>query len=216
MRENKNAFDKTYFYLPSYQLTGDISTLSSVKHLQSLINQDLINKSALQYEAINRIFSSRGVASFQYLQDSGTATFSSLSLPMESFPTEMKEYFERISINQESEIILYKTADLIAEWLIDATNGYQTTFAVYLHSIPLANSQILLAALSDAEFSTSNEYLLNCVSSFIKSDDKRLAQTAATFLLTCGGNLGKIFLSQLLTQELPHLQLIQGINKLLG
>lgn len=204
--------------MSSYQLTDDVSRLSLEEYLQSLflINQDSISNEALQHEAISEMFSRKGVAGFQYSRDSGTSTFSSHYLSLDSFPNDIKEYLDRISINQESESALYEIADLIAEWLIDAPNGYQIIFTAYLQSIPFSSSRILLAALSDADFSTSNEYLINFVSSFIKSNDKRLAQTAATFLLTCGGNLGKIFLSQLLTQELPHLQLIQGINKLLG
>jgi hypothetical protein len=203
--------------LSPFQLTGDASIFSFLKEsIQSLINQDSISNEALQFEAINKIFLRKGVANFQYLRDSGTSTFSSYYLSLDSFPLEIKGYFARIYSNQESEIVLYEIAGLIAEWLMDNPNGYQTIFAAYLQSIPFSSSRILLAALSDAEFSTSNEYLLHFVSSFIKSDDKRLAQTAATFLLTCGGDFGKILLSQLLTQELPHRQLIQGINKLLG
>lgn len=204
--------------LSSYQLTDDVSGLSVEECLQSLFltNQSLISNEALQHEAISEIFSRKGVADFQYLRDSGTSTFSSRYLHLDSFPNDIEEYLNRISINQESESILYEIADLIAEWLIEAPNEYQIIFTAYLRSIPFSSGRILLAALSDADFSTSNEYLLHFVSSFIKSDDKRLAQTAATFLLTCGGKLGRIFLSQLLAQELPHLQLIQGINKLLG
>jgi hypothetical protein len=216
LRGGKDNFDKIYLTLSPFQLTGDVSIFSVEEDIQSLINQDSINKEALQHEAISKIFSRKGVAGFQYSRDSGTSTFSSHYLSIDSFPNDIKEYLDRISINQESESVLYEIADLIAEWLIDAPNGYQIIFTAYLQSIPFSSSRILLSALSDADFSTSNEYLIHFVSSFIKSDDKRLAQTAATFLLTCGGDLGKIFLSQLLTQELPHLQLIQGINKLLG
>lgn len=216
-RENKDGFEKTYVPLSSYQLTDDVSGLSVEEYLQSLfLTNSLISNEAINHEAIREIFSRKGVADFQYLRDSGTSTFSSRYLHLDSFPNDIEEYLNRISINQESESILYEIADLIAEWLIEAPNEYQIIFTAYLRSIPFSSGRILLAALSDAGFSTSNEYLLNCVSSFIKSEDKRLAQTAATFLLTCGGNLGKILLSQLLTQELPHLQLIQGINKLLG
>lgn len=105
----------------------------------------------------------------------------------------------------------------MAEWLIDAPNEYHTIFAGYLQKMPLMSSRILMATLSDAELSTSNESLLYSVSSFLKSTDKRLAQTAAIFLLICGGTLGKELLLQgLSTQKLPHVKLIQGISKLLS
>lgn len=100
---------------------------------------------------------------------------------------------------------------------MDAPNEYHTFFAGYIQGIPLVSSRILMAALSDAEFSTINGSLLSSVSSFLKSTDKRLAQTAATFLLTCGGTPGRNFLWQVLsTQELPHSQLIKGISDLLS
>lgn len=100
---------------------------------------------------------------------------------------------------------------------MDASHEYQTFFAGYIQTVPLKNVRILMAALSDAEFSTDNGSLIASVSSFVKSTDKRLAQTAATFLLTCGGSLGRDFLFQVLaTQELPHSRLVRGISELLS
>ena len=100
---------------------------------------------------------------------------------------------------------------------MDAPNEYQTFFASYIQSIPPTSARIIIAALNNAEFSNTNESLLASVSFFLKSSDKRLAQTAAAFLLTCGDALGKDFLFQILsTQELPHSQLIRGITELLS
>lgn len=147
----------------------------------------------------------------------GTFTYPSVQL----LPSGIKNYLTKLTHAQKSESDLYKFSDFVAEWLIDAPNEYldecQTFLASYIQVIPPTSSRILLAALSNAEFSNSNESLLTSVSLFLKSSDKRLAQTAAAFLLTCGGALGRDFLFQILsTQELPHSQLIKGIIELLS
>lgn len=50
------------------------------------------------------------------------------------------------------------------------------------------------------------------VCSFLYSEDKRLAQTAASFLLTCAGDLGRDFVFQeLSTKKIPHERLIKGL-----
>lgn len=164
------------------------------------------------------MFLHRGVANFEYLQEIGTSTLTSVQfLSLNSIPNEIKEYLVELSQTQSSESALYQISNLIAEWLMDAPSEYQTFFARYIQDKPLMSSRLLLAALSDAEFSTSNGSLLSTASSFLKSTDKRLAQTAATFLLTCGGTLGRNFLWQTLsTQELPHSQLVKGISELLS
>jgi hypothetical protein len=152
------------------------------------------------------------------LQEIGTSTLASVQFSsLSSIPSEIKEYLFRLSKTQPSESSLYQISTLLAEWLMDAPNEYQTFFAGYIQDIPLINSRILMAALSDAEFSTNNRSLLFSINSFLNSTDKRLAQTAATFLITCGGTLGRKFLGQTLsTQELPHSQLVKGISELLS
>lgn len=150
----------------------------------------------------------------EYLERTRTSTS---PLRLHDFPSEIKKHLNRLSKAQETETNLYEVASSIAEWLIDASNEDQTLLAAYLHKMPLQSSRILMAALSDAEFTTINETLLHSASSFLKSADKRLAQTAATFLITCGETLGKSLLQQALSnQELPHLQLIRGISELLS
>ncbi len=151
----------------------------------------------------------------EYFQNSiiGTSTHPSVQF----LPPQIKEYLSKLSHAQESESNLYEIADLVAEWLMDAPNEYQTFFASYIQGIPPTSARIIIAALNNAEFSNTNESLLASVSFFLKSSDKRLAQTAAAFLLTCGDALGKDFLFQILsTQELPHSQLIRGIIELLS
>jgi hypothetical protein len=200
-----------------HQLTDDVSTSVLEEYFQALISKFSISRNALQDEAMRRIFLYGNVASFQYLQDAGTSTSQPLQLPLCSFPPEIKKYFDRLFVVQESESVLCGIADSIAEWLTDSPKEYQTVFTLYLQKLPLNTSRILIAALSNAEFSTSNENLLSYVSLFLKSTDKNQAQTSATFLLTCGGDLGKNFLQEMLaTQELPHLQLVQSISKLLS
>lgn len=150
----------------------------------------------------------------EYLEKTRTSTS---PFRLHDFPSEIKKYLNRLSKAQETENNLYEVASSIAEWLIDAANEDQTLVAAYLHKMPLQSSRILIAALSDAGFSTSNTNLLRSVSLFLKSTDKRLAQSAATFLITCGETLGESLLQQALSnQELPHLQLIRGISELLS
>lgn len=172
----------------------------------------------LQNEAVRRIFLYRGVANFQYLPEMGTSTLPSVQfLSPDSIPDEIKKCLDRLYHTQESESALYEVSNSVAEWLIDAPNEYQTFFTRYIQTIPLMSRRILIAALSDAEFSTNNESLLSSVSLFLKSTDKRLAQTAATFLLTCGGTLGKEILGVVLSkEEVPHSQLVKGISELLS
>lgn len=186
-----------------------------------LSKQFSIDKNAFLEEAIREIFSYPShpqLANLEYLKQMRTSTSAPfIFLALNDFPVEIKECFEKLRVEQESENVLYEIADLIAEWFLDAPYEYQTALAVYLHDIPLKASRILIAALSDASFLTSNSNLLNCVSLFLKNTDKNLAQTAAAFLLTCGGSLGNNLLQKMLeTEELPHSQLIQGIRKLLN
>ncbi|MEA5466150.1 hypothetical protein [Leptothoe sp. PORK10 BA2] len=208
LHESKEKSKRILFSLTSLTLTDDTSSIRE-EYFQASINHD---------EAVRRIFLHKGVANFQYLQETGTSTFSSVHFStLNSIPYKVKECFDRISHFQEGENNLYETSSLIAEWLMDAPHEYQTFFAGYIQTIPSKSVRILIAALSDAEFSTDNSSLVASVSSFIKSTDKRLAQTAAAFLLICGGSLGKDFLFQVLaTQELPHSQLVRGISKLLS
>lgn len=188
------------------------------EYFQASINQISIDRRVLQDEAIRRIFLHRGVANFQYLQEIGTSTLPSVQfLTLNSISHKIKECLGKLSHAQESESNLYEISSLVSEWLVDAPKEYQTFFASYIQAIPPKSARILIADLSNAEFSTNNGSLLASVSSFLKSTDKRLAQTAAAFLLTCGDTLGRDFLFQMLsTQELPHSQLIKGISELLS
>jgi hypothetical protein len=217
LHESKEKSKRILFSLASQTLTDDTSSILE-EYYQASINHISADRRILQNEVVRRIFLHKGVASFQYLQETGTSTFSSVQfLTLNSIPYKVRECFGRISHSQEGENNLYEISSLIAEWLMDASHEYQTFFAGYIQTVPLKNVRILMAALSDAEFSTDNGSLIASVSSFVKSTDKRLAQTAATFLLTCGGSLGRDFLFQVLaTQELPHSRLVRGISELLS
>ncbi|NEP61007.1 MAG: hypothetical protein F6K31_29170 [Symploca sp. SIO2G7] len=216
--ESKEKSKRIFFSLALSTLTDDTPVSILEEYFQLSINQISIDKIVIQNEAIHRIFLRRGVADFHYLQETGTSTVPSVQfLTLNSIPSKIREYLSKLSLAQESESNLYEISSLVAEWLMDAPNEYQKFFADYIQNIPLKSDRILIAALSDAEFSTSNESLLASVSTFLKSSDKRLAQTAAVFLLTCGDTLGRDFLFQILsTQELPHSQLIKGISELLS
>jgi len=194
--ESQDKSNRKIFTLVLSKPTDDTSSILE-EFLQDLIHQNLIDRSVLQNEAVRRVFLHRGVANFQYLREIGTSTLASVQfLSLDSIPNAIKECLVGLSQTQSSESALYQISNLVTEWLMDASNEYQTFLAGYVQGIPLMSSRILMAALSDAEFSTSNGSLLSSVSSFLKSTDKRLAQTAATFLLTCGGTLGRNFLWQ--------------------
>ncbi len=199
-------------------LTDDSSSSILEEYIQASINQSLFNKGVLQDEAIRITFRYRSVANFQYLEETGTSTLPSVHfLPLNKVSYEIVKYLYKLSRPQESEKILYEISNSVAEWLIDAPSEYLDFLANYIKNLPLANARILLAALSNAEFSTSNKSLLSVASVFIRSTDKWLAQTAATFLLTCGGTLGKDVLSEVLsTEEVPHSQLVKGISEILS
>ncbi|MBE9155814.1 hypothetical protein IQ265_03050 [Nodosilinea sp. LEGE 06152] len=217
MHESKEKSKRIFFSLASPTLTDDISSIFE-EYFQASVDHSSIDRRILQNEAVHRIFLHKGVASFQYLQEMGTSTFPSVQfLTLNSVPYKIRECLDKLSQVQEGESNLYETSSLMTEWLMDASHEYQTFFAGYIQAIPSTSAQILIAALSDAEFSTGNDSLLASVSLFLKSTDKRLAQTASIFLLTCGGTLGGDILSQILsTQELPHSQLVRGISELLS
>ncbi|AFY60411.1 hypothetical protein Syn6312_1229 [Synechococcus sp. PCC 6312] len=208
------------FLIFSPTLTDDKSTTFE-RFCQALANQASISRDLLQNEAVRQFFVGRDVAKFQCLQETGTSTSPSTNFIDFLFPRNIsiviREYLGRLFREQEEEKVLYDISILVAEWLIKASNEYHSLISTYIKNIPLISKRVLLSALSDAEFSTTNELLLSTVSLFLNSTDKRLAQTAAVFLLTCGGTMGKNCLSQALsTQELPHSHLIKGISELLS
>jgi hypothetical protein len=104
----------------------------------------------------------------------------------------------------------------LVEWLENTIDEHHVYFANFIKGISLEDVRELLAALSNAEFKTDNETLMNSVCFFLYSKDKRLTQTAASFLLTCGGDLGRDFLFQeLATERVPHIELIEGLIDLI-
>ena len=132
-------------------------------------------------------------------------------------PTEIRKSFEQLLIDQDNEKVLYEVADKIAEWLVDSSQEFQRVLTLYFSSMSSRAKRILVAALSDAEITINSRALFDSIGLFLESDDKRLAQAAATYLLNSGGILGKNFLKDVLaTKVLPHSKLIQGIIKLLN
>lgn len=104
----------------------------------------------------------------------------------------------------------------LVEWLENTIDEYHVYFANFIKGIPLEDVRNLLAALSDVEFKTDNETLMISVCSFMYSEDKHLAQTAASFLLWCGGDLGRDFVFQeLSTKKIPHERLVKGLTELI-
>lgn len=104
----------------------------------------------------------------------------------------------------------------LVEWLENTIDEHHVYFASFIKGIPLEDVRELLSTLSNAEFKTDNETLMISVCSFLYSEDKRLAQTAGIFLLTCGGDLGRDFVFQeLSTKKILHEPLIKGLTELI-
>ncbi|PZO42138.1 MAG: hypothetical protein DCF19_07805 [Pseudanabaena frigida] len=127
----------------------------------------------------------------------------------------LQDIFNRLAIAQNDNV-LYEIANSVTDWLIDSSSNDQTVFATYFKNTSLEVSRILMTVMSDEGFLTSNENLLNYVSLLVQSDDRWIAQTAAIFLITCGGDIGESYLLKILSQGVIHSQLIQGISKILG
>lgn len=133
-----------------------------------------------------------------------------------NIPSAVKEYFAKFCLAQGKEDRLYAIADLISSWAVSASSEHHQLVAIFLCSIPLQSSRVLIAALSDASFTTENLELIDCIASFLKSNDRRLAQTATVFLVLCGGDAGTKLLNQTIKSEhLPCLPLVCGIKDLL-
>lgn len=80
---------------------------------------------------------------------------------------------------------------------------------------PLCN-RVLLSLLADTEFTTCNNEILSLVLPYVRSIDKRIAQTSSSFLLICSGIKGQGLLNDLLLEgDIPHTSLIKGIISLL-
>lgn len=200
---------------------SELSTLERSLRNQTRIptRQAPIHRFELQNEALRKAFSPAGRTTFRYLQEEpGTyAGRTVLFSRLPSFPTEIVEDFGILSSDEDDEDVLYESADSLASWLLDESGAYHTMLAIYLQYMPLLSQHILLASLSDAEFSTSDEHMMFVAESFLMSDEKRLAQGAAIFLIKCCGPEGtEVLQNELSVQELPHAGLIQGAIKLLS
>jgi hypothetical protein len=172
-----------------------------------------LSKNKRQYGFIDDIFLQRGAAYFQYLQEEEI----SIAPSYHRIPEKIKESLEKLCRESNNTNTIYELSELILEWLFDVSNESHALVSKYITLMPPVNLQIFIATLCDGEFSTENESLLYSVSLFLKSNDKHLAQTSATFLFSCGGNLGKQLLLQAISSsELPHVKLIQGIKTLLS
>jgi hypothetical protein len=132
-------------------------------------------------------------------------------------PDKLREQLQ-ILHREEREDGLYKIADAIADWMIDASGAEQSVFATYIGGLTARSARILFSAIADAEVQVASERLLHTIAGFLGSEDKRLAQTAAVCLLQCGGGLGGTLLRARLNSpaSLPHIQLILGAVNLLS
>ena len=127
----------------------------------------------------------------------------------------LQDIFDRLAIAQNDNV-LYEIASSVTDWLIDSPSDDQTIFATYFKNTSLEVSRILMTVMSDEGFLTRNKNLFNYVGLLVKSDNRWIAQTAAIFLITCGGDIGESYLLKILSQGVVHSQLIQGISKILG
>lgn len=192
-------------------------------HISELLWSQTTEQYIPEDEVLRKIFSQlRSKAQFYRLEDIPT---SSISFPSSgrfleySFPSEVSSHIDTLWHGEGEERVLYESADQLSEWLTHDSNelvNYHFFLSDYLQKILAVSSRILLASLSDAEFSTNNKMLLDTVCLFIKSEDIELAQAAVNFLITCGGSFGEALLQEAtLTQDLPHSRLVQGMQDLL-
>ncbi|MCT0210292.1 MULTISPECIES: hypothetical protein [Synechococcales] len=107
---------------------------------------------------------------------------------------------------------LYIEAGAIVDWLMDASDIIHDKAAHYLTKMPDLSKHIFLASLTNAEFSTDCRYLIDFVADMIKSDNRRLAQSATAFLMLCCSGEGVQRVNMALDNEsLPHRDLVVGI-----
>jgi hypothetical protein len=97
-------------------------------------------------------------------------------------------------------------------------NDSELDLLMRLSSIDLDDrKRIFLATLSDAGRSLKDDRFVIWTLSSLRSEDKRLAQATAIFLLTCCGEKGQKALECMLQIfELPQHKLIEGIVQLLS
>jgi hypothetical protein len=110
---------------------------------------------------------------------------------------------------------LYKITDSVAQYLVDIPLQDHDIIVAILQLLPLSSMRGMIASLSDAEFTTSNENLIHFVASFLKNENKAVAQTSAIFLLSCCGELGEKLINAE-KDEVPHKRLVNGIIELIG
>lgn len=119
------------------------------------------------------------------------------------------------SIDDES--CLYHEAGSVVDWFIDAPAVDHNLLINYLTRMPILSKHVLLASFANAEFSTECEYLINEVADCLRSENKRLAQSATAFLLLCCNHQGRLKVNIALeSHNLPHKNLIIGIADLVG
>lgn len=152
------------------------------------------------------------------LFDSLTSDFPDVQIsPLPDLPQEIRNQLTEISQASASEDNLYEMADAVTEWVVNTSDAEQAVLATYLQELSPRGARVLVSALADSEVHLQSEQLLWTITSFLDSEDKRLAQAAAVCLLECGGTLGRCILIERMKEAefIPHAQLIQGIQELL-
>jgi hypothetical protein len=139
---------------------------------------------------------------------------SSIPLPV-TIQTQLKRLANESSSSLEAE----NAALAIADWLSETSSTEQQALGSVLHSLSLSPDQqtILMAAYVDTEVQINDPHLVDEFVSFLFSDNKMLAQAAASCLINCCGQEGKMRIERALQKgNLPHGKLIQGIFSLLS
>lgn len=135
-----------------------------------------------------------------------------------ALPQEVREQLDILCASSRDSDSLYETADALTEWLRESSTDYQATLASYLAQLSPSGARTLLSAFADAEIALTSVILLQAVAAFMHTEERRLAQVAATCLLICGGKVGKALVDEKLQTPppVPHAELIQGIVNLLS
>jgi hypothetical protein len=187
--------------------------------------------SPLPSEEVNRVlheeeFRDVFISGLSHAWENITQAFASLtsdvphvqiaSLP--DLPQGIHNRLTELSQASASEDDLYAIAEAVTEWIANAADSEQAVLATYLQELPARSARILLSSFADGGVHFTSEQLLWTVAGFLDSEDERLAQAAAVWLLECGNALGRRILLGRMTEaeSIPHAQLIQGIMELLA
>lgn len=206
-----DAVDDSYDFVSPRNISSDID-IRYEKALAYLETAEL----ALKTSEINFFIDIQTRLIENLIRKTSTISISRI-IDIPEFPEEIDEVFKKLELDTDNEDLLYDIAEEVTEWLIDNLEDYQVALIIRLRSLPEMSIRILISSFCDAEMIIDNQSFLDYLAYLLKSNDKELAQSAASCLLTCGKEKGRKILQYYLenVKELPHLKLIKGISNIL-